>query len=120
MKGIPHPSEIPIFHKTDNRTLDDIRKEALKNPYIPGPRIIRHADTRKAYISAAGCTQWLYPLSEVNDFGFFAYIEKDASSDIDRSWASEAHPDAVLYVMILEGEGSEMCIRDRFLKLALI
>lgn len=106
MKGIPHPSEIPVFHKTDSRTLEEIRREALKNPFTPGARVIRRADARKVYVPAAGCTQWLYPLSEVNDFGFFAYIEKDASSDIDRPWASEAHPDAALYVLILEGDGS--------------
>ena len=27
MKGIPHPSEIPVFHKTDSRTLEEIRRE---------------------------------------------------------------------------------------------
>ena len=106
MKGILHPADIPTYSKEDHRTLEALRREAQKNPFIPGARIIRRADARSMYCAEAGCRQWLYPLSEVNDFGFFAYIEKDAASDTDRPWASQAHPDATLYVLILTGEAA--------------
>lgn len=106
MKGILHPADIPTYSKEDHRTLEALRREAQKNPFIPGARIIRRADARSMYCAEAGCRQWLYPLSEVNDFGFFAYIEKDAASDTDRPWANQAHPDATLYVLILTGGGS--------------
>lgn len=106
MKGIPHPKEIPSFHKEDKRTLEEIRSQAAKNPWVPGPRLLRKADARKVFVDAAGCWQWLYPLSEVNDFAFIAYVEKEAGSDQTHPWASQSHPGAVMYLFVLEGGGT--------------
>ena len=81
------------------------RIEAAKNPFIPGARILRWADTRQVYVNSSACMQWYYPLSEINDLGLFTYIEKRASTDIDRPWASQAHPDVNLYLYVLRGSG---------------
>lgn len=86
------------------QTLKD-RKEAAKNPLVPGARIIRGQDAVPVYNNLSACREWCYPLSEVNDLGFFSYIEKKKSTDKDRPWTLQAHPGVNCYLYILAGEG---------------
>lgn len=82
------------------------RSESAKNPLIPGARILRGEDARAVYVNSSAALQRFYALSEVNDLGMFSYIEKKASTDQDRPWATQAHPDINLYVYILKGAGT--------------
>ncbi|WP_291747362.1 cupin domain-containing protein [Bauldia sp.] len=70
------------------------------NPYIPGARILPGRATCSADLGT-GVRYHLYPLSELNDLGFFARIEM--ATDEDSSL--RAHPDFNLYVLCLEGSG---------------
>lgn len=80
--------------------------EAAKNPLVPGARVLRCQDAAPIYDNAAGCRKWCYPLSEVNDLGFFSYVEKKKETDENRPWAWQAHPDVNLYFYVLEGKGT--------------
>ena len=84
------------------QTLKD-RKEAAKNPLVPGARIIRGQDAVPVYNNLSACREWCYPLSEVNDLGFFSYIEKKKSTDKDRPWTLQAHPGVNCYLYIWAG-----------------
>lgn len=81
------------------------KKEAAKNPLVPGARIIRGGDAVPVYVNETACRQWFYPLSEVNDLGMFSYIEKNQDTDRDRPWAVRYHPEVNVYFYILEGNG---------------
>lgn len=81
-------------------------REAAKNPYIPGSRILRRADSRLVYDNASATLRRYYPLSGFNDAGVFATVRKAADSDADRPWAPMAHPGVNLYMYILSGAGT--------------
>lgn len=91
--------------KEDQENAEMDRKEAAKNPLIPGARIIRGGDAVPVYVNDTACRQWFYPLSEINDLGIFTYIEKGGATDTDRPWGIKCHPDVNVYYYILEGEG---------------
>lgn len=81
-------------------------KEAAKNPFVPGARVIRKGDAVPVYDNAIACRKWCYPLSEVNDMAYFSFIEKKKDTDANRPWTLQSHPDVNIYFYILEGEGS--------------
>lgn len=70
------------------------------NPYIPGARILPGRMTCSATLET-GATYHLYPLSELNDLGFFARIEMAT----DDASPLRAHPDFNLYLLCLNGSG---------------
>ena len=86
------------------RSAED-KRQAAKNPLVPGARIIRSGDTVPIYINETACMQWFYPLSEVNDLGIFTYIEKKVETDSKNPWKLQYHPEINLYYYILEGSG---------------
>lgn len=81
------------------------RREAAKNPLVPGARILRGKDAVFGIDPFSFCRQWCYPLSEVNDLGFFSYMEKKKDTDAGSPWILQAHPGVNLYLYILSGEG---------------
>jgi len=89
----------------DCKNAEKDRDEALKNPLVPGARIIHSEDAVPVYVNDTACRQWFYPLSEVNDLGLFFYIEKDQKTDTDRPWTVRSHPDVNVYYYVLEGCG---------------
>lgn len=91
--------------KKDREQCEKDRQEAAKNPLVPGARILRGQDAVPVYDPFSSCRQWCYPLSEVNDLGFFSYIEKKKETDVTKPWALQAHPGVNLYLYILSGEG---------------
>jgi len=82
-----------------------LQKEAQKNPFVPGNRLVRPEDTRPVYDNQIGCMRYYYPLSEVNDFAVFCYVEKKSAADTDCPWGLMSHPDITMYVYPLHGSG---------------
>jgi len=76
-------------------------KEA--NPTIPGARILPGAQTLLSRPLGAGGRHLLYPLSEINDLGFFARVSMTMAQDAE--WTLRAHPNTHLYLLCLEGSG---------------
>lgn len=74
------------------------------NPYIPGARILPGNATCQADLGL-GAQFHLYPLSELNDLGFFARIDMSAELDATADASLRAHPDFNLYLLCLEGAG---------------
>lgn len=74
------------------------------NPYIPGARILPGRATCGADLGT-GADYRLYPLSELNDLGFFARIERTAAQDANQPWPLRAHSDVNLYLLCLDGGG---------------
>ncbi len=98
---------MPFQRTEENRKqCERDRREAAKNPLVPGARILRGRDAVPVYDSFSSCRQWCYPLSELNDLGFFSYIEKKKDTDENSPWTLQAHPGVNVYLYILAGEGT--------------
>lgn len=73
------------------------------NPTIPGARILPANRTLDVRPLGTGGHHRLYPLSELNDLGFFARV---SMAEQDADWTLRAHPGTHLYLLCLEGSGT--------------